>query len=414
MRPFTLALLLAAPSVQAAGELCQINPALDVAPLGQLAKLEADFGKRLDAVAASCFPQGSRTESKACDKALERCELAKGTLTNEAPWTKVAERAFEEVQAPYGAATYVPRRKSVLSQALADGDCATPEFPSLKRQAAAKQARAGWLKQLQTEYVAYRKWLKQQRPDCLKVEAVREKEAAALAQAVNEKRAVLAAKWKELAAAQAILERDRDFASGFSVSKELADCACEKVNARAVSGQLESQEGGTAAMARLIDTDDVRTACARCGMDAFPNWKQRVTRACESLESLGDEELSAMEKAPESAGIPPRCFEEARAKAKEPPRVDPAPRAPAAPSTREDRRFYVLVSMRNTCQATVEPGSTLARNGDLLLVPKNAADITVKSDCRGIADLYFGKETAPRASETFAKRHPVKFVFRPE
>ncbi|MBI3182578.1 MAG: hypothetical protein HYZ28_10620 [Myxococcales bacterium] len=90
--------------------------------------------------------------------------------------------------------------------------------------------------------------------------------------------------------------------------------------------------------------------------------------------------------------------------------VPPQSYAPIPP--REEGRLYVRISMSSACVAEILPGPIHARNGDLILVPLNARSLEVKSPCGGVAEIYYGKEPAPRSSEVFARNQPVAFVFR--
>ncbi len=92
--------------------------------------------------------------------------------------------------------------------------------------------------------------------------------------------------------------------------------------------------------------------------------------------------------------------------------VPPQSYAPIPP--REEGRLYVRISMSSACVAEILPGPIHARNGDLIVVPLSARSLEVKSPCGGVAEIYFGKEPAPRISEIFGRNQPVSFVFKPE
>jgi hypothetical protein len=90
--------------------------------------------------------------------------------------------------------------------------------------------------------------------------------------------------------------------------------------------------------------------------------------------------------------------------------VPPAGFAPSIP--REDGRMYVRLSMSATCTAEINPGPIQARTGDLLLVPFAARQLSVKSPCGGLAEIYWGREARPRFSEVFGRNQPLVFNFK--
>ena len=90
--------------------------------------------------------------------------------------------------------------------------------------------------------------------------------------------------------------------------------------------------------------------------------------------------------------------------------VPPAGFAPSMP--REDGRMYVRLSMSATCTAEINPGPIQARTGDLLLVPFAARQLSVKSPCGGLAEIYWGREAKPRFSEVFGRNQPLVFNFK--
>ena len=92
------------------------------------------------------------------------------------------------------------------------------------------------------------------------------------------------------------------------------------------------------------------------------------------------------------------------------PYTPPSAFAPVMP--REDGRMYVRLSMSSTCVAEISPGPIQARTGDLLLVPFGARQLTVKSPCGGLAEIYWGKEPRPRFSEVFGRQQPLVFDFK--
>jgi len=90
--------------------------------------------------------------------------------------------------------------------------------------------------------------------------------------------------------------------------------------------------------------------------------------------------------------------------------VPPEAWAPIPP--REEGRMYVRLSMSAACIAEISPGPIQARTGDLLLVPFGAPQLSVKSPCGGLAEIYWGKEAKPRFSEVFPRNQAIKFEFK--
>jgi hypothetical protein len=90
------------------------------------------------------------------------------------------------------------------------------------------------------------------------------------------------------------------------------------------------------------------------------------------------------------------------------------PSEPAPIPLREDGRLYVRVFMSSTCAADVLPGPVLARTGDLLLIPYGARQLSLRSPCGGLAEVYWGREAAPRVSEVFGRNQPLHFQFKPQ
>ncbi|MBK7865268.1 MAG: hypothetical protein IPJ65_43045 [Archangiaceae bacterium] len=88
------------------------------------------------------------------------------------------------------------------------------------------------------------------------------------------------------------------------------------------------------------------------------------------------------------------------------------PEAWAPIPVREEGRMYVRLSMSSACVAEIFPGPIQARTGDLLLVPFGANNLSVRSPCGGLAEIYWGKEARPRFSEVFGRNQAIKFEFK--
>lgn len=251
-------------------------------------------------------------------------------------------------------------------------------------------------------------------------------------------------KWRYFASQQAALESDVDWQTGFIASRELRACACTRLVPGDVVRRIEAKD-------RLpqLETDDAKnTTCQLCLLDAFPAWKSREKKQCALMDQLSDFELGVLERSDDGNGLPPRCFDLARAKRQgsdagakvaapsttstnggfvvtrnaPPPTVvapvtPPKELPPLKPSDyapipeREDGRLYVRVFMSSSCEAEIEPGPMKARTGDLLPVPLSAKMLSVKSPCGGMAEVYWGREEKPRVSETFGKNQPLQLQF---
>jgi hypothetical protein len=89
----------------------------------------------------------------------------------------------------------------------------------------------------------------------------------------------------------------------------------------------------------------------------------------------------------------------------------PIERTSASPA-RETGRVYLHVSMSRTCMAEVLlPQAIALHDGDVLKIPLGVAELTVRGACGGTAELLYGKEETPKASEPFSSDKPVTFRF---
>lgn len=243
-------------------------------------------------------------------------------------------------------------------------------------------------------------------------------------------------KWRYFLAEQSKIEQDADWVSGFLASRELRTCACQRQVPGEVVRRLENKDR----VAQLEADDDKNTRCELCLLDAYPPWKTRAVKQCALAMELSDFELGVLERSDDGNGLPPRCMEAARAKlaGKTPPSIaqgtraqgntyiitrTPEPQAPPQPEytrpteyapapLREDGRIYVRVFTSAACVAELLPGPIEARTGDLLPIPPQANEITVRGPCGGFAEVYFGKEEKPRVAETFARNQPLRLQFR--
>ncbi|MBL8924344.1 MAG: hypothetical protein JNJ54_36180 [Myxococcaceae bacterium] len=276
--------------------------------------------------------------------------------------------------------------------------------------------------------------------------------------------------WRSLASQRARLELDRDYTLGFLASRELRDCRCQRSSPAGIVTRLESGEG----TAQLEADNQRAVACEHCLQNAFAAWRGRVQKQCALMGELSEYELEVLQRSDDGNGIPPRCWQDIVAKkgldagvflatpaitARPPPvqttmtvplpvadagtktlvsagpvqpltppptgmpRFEPTstladgffrPNEPAPIPLREDGRLYVRVFMSSTCAADVLPGPVLARTGDLLLIPYGAKQLSLRSPCGGLAEVYWGREPTPRVSEVFGRNQPLHLQFRPQ
>lgn len=276
--------------------------------------------------------------------------------------------------------------------------------------------------------------------------------------------------WRSLASQRAKMELDRDYTLGFLASRELRDCRCQRSSPAGIVTRIESGEG----TAQLEADNQRAVACEHCLQNAFAAWRGRVQKQCTLMGELSEYELEVLQRSDDGNGIPPRCWQDIVAKkgldagvflatppvtAKPPPvqttmtvplpaadagtktivsagpvqpltppptgmpRFEPTttladgffrPNEPAPIPLREDGRLYVRVFMSSTCAADVLPGPVLARTGDLLLIPYGAKQLSLRSPCGGLAEVYWGREPTPRVSEVFGRNQPLHLQFRPQ
>ncbi|MDX2011807.1 MAG: hypothetical protein SFW67_16560 [Myxococcaceae bacterium] len=270
--------------------------------------------------------------------------------------------------------------------------------------------------------------------------------------------------WRALAAQRGKMELDRDYTLGFLASRELRDCRCQRSSPAGIVARLSNNDG----VAQLEADHQRAMSCELCLQNAFAAWKARIGKQCPLLMDLSPYELEVLQKSDDGNGIPPRCWEEvvarrgldggvllatapatprpgiappplasaavdAGVKAAPPvaaavsptgmPKFEPAspladgffrPNEPAPIPLREDGRLYVRLFMSSTCAADVLPGPLLARTGDLLLIPYGASQLSLRSPCGGLAEVYWGKEPTPRVSEVFGRNQPLHLQFKPQ
>lgn len=257
--------------------------------------------------------------------------------------------------------------------------------------------------------------------------------------------------WRSMAKERAKMELDRDYTLGFLASRELRDCRCQRSSPAGVVARLENNDSVT-----QIEADHARSvACERCLQNAFAGWKVRLAKQCALMNELSVYELEVLQRSDDGNGLPPRCWQEVISKrsldagvflapksnaiaASRPPegsgksspppspvlpRFEPTtpasdgffrPTEPAPIPLREEGRLYVRLFMSSTCAADVLPGPLLARTGDLLLIPYGARQLSLRSPCGGLAEVYWGKEATPRLSEVFGRNQPLHLQFKPQ
>jgi hypothetical protein len=430
-----------------------------------------------------------------CAKAVAACETARSQLTEGRK--QLLLDVLADLKVPFHGATYTPRRSGLLDHPSDAADCQSHVRSELYVQAQARMDYARLASQAQNEYANYRTWLYSQSLRCAEgvsapPESVRRGisvdatvaqgsamvfpdagpsldagapaplvDAGALVVAVPfvvpppdagapevpVDRAGLLLKWRGFAAARAPLEADRDWATGFSRSRELRDCHCDRVSPQAWVKRLESGDNVPA-----LALDDPRaTRCEQCVEDIFTVWRQRADKQCALMFELSDFELGVLERSDDGNGLPPRCFEAARARrgsdaglvtVTRPPPFVTVPTPASAPTVappsagvtvsspiadtfvraqdyapvplRDEGRLYLRVFLSSACVAEVLPGPVQARTGDLLPVPPGTPRLSVKSACGGLAEVYWGREAKPRVSELFGRNQPLVLEFKPQ
>ncbi|MBL8937569.1 MAG: hypothetical protein JNM69_23610, partial [Archangium sp.] len=267
--------------------------------------------------------------------------------------------------------------------------------------------------------------------------------------------------WRGLATQRAKMELDRDYTLGFLASRELRDCRCQRSSPAGIVSRLETQES-----VAQLEADHARAvACERCLQTAFAAWRSRISKQCSLMNELSQYELEVLQRSDDGNGLPPRCWQDVVSKrgldggvllavtpntakpapttttvtipmvspdagsklatvTAQPtgvPRFEPTspladgffrPSEPAPMPLREDGRLYVRVFMSSTCAADVLPGPLLARTGDLLLIPYGAKQLSLRSPCGGLAEVYWGREPTPRVSEVFGRNQPLHLQFK--
>ena len=268
-------------------------------------------------------------------------------------------------------------------------------------------------------------------------------------------------KWGALAQVRSTLELHRDYTLGFLASRELRDCRCQRPNPTGLAQRYAKSDN-----LPQLEVDETKNAqCELCLHDAFAAWKTRVEKQCALVDKLSDFEVGVLQRSDDGNGLPPRCIDTVTARrdggvaapvamimrdgglvrvaVATPLPLPPAPVAkPAAPAVptfpvmqpvatpladtfsrasdwapiplREDGRLYVRLFMSSACAADVLPGPIQARTGDLLVIPFNARQLSVRSPCGGLAEVYWGREVKPRVSEIFARNQPLHLQFQPQ
>ncbi len=252
-------------------------------------------------------------------------------------------------------------------------------------------------------------------------------------------------RWVALREARSRLELDRDYTLGFLVSRELRDCRCQRPNPAGLARRYAQSDN----LAELEAAESKNVQCELCMQDAFAGWKVRLEKQCALIEKLSDFEVGVLQRSDDGNGLPPRCFDSVMAgrgfdagsasasRAFVFPVADSGVRASAVqalalpspafteskpPSAsewapiplREEGRLYVRLFMSSGCAADVLPGPIQARTGDLLVIPFNARQLSVRSPCGGVAEVYWGREARPRVSEIFARNQTLHLQFQPQ
>jgi hypothetical protein len=433
---------------------CEVPPALNVDDVHRFAVAAQSLSASLDAVARWCdSEQGSVSASPdgECAKAVHRCHRAQAAMDTSHRQSLL--NALTQMEAPHFNQLYQPRRSGLTERPLEGVDCEARERTQLTQQARAHLSWARLAQRAHSEYANFRTWCYAQSLNCRQTKVREAKDLVQrkveidlptapvpLADALDagapepsqvqvvplggpttERQKALASapleKWKYLAQQQSALELDADYVSGFVVSRELRDCHCSRPVPAEMVRRFELNE-----QVRPQESDDEKlTLCQLCVLDAFPRWKTRVRKQCALALELSEFELKVLELSDDGNGLPPHCLQTARqrlnptteayliVKAPEVALPTPDVRAPVLP--REEGRVYVKLFTSSACVTEVFPGPMLARTGDVFPVPVNAKEVVVRGPCGGVAEVYFGKEEKPRASESFGENQPLRLHF---
>lgn len=334
---------------------CELPALREVSQLKPLAAQEGTLSSGLDSVATWCFDEhgewtggvgtskskgkksalGAKANPDAepsaeCKKAIASCEAARAAVQLKGDVAQTADAAAADWKRPYRENVYAPKRSGVGNKPVVAADCGGRHRSELYAQAQGRMDLARWLSMVQSEYSDYRAWLMQESMKCrkdvlaaakntLRTSVSFDSSQAAPPPPPPDERAGLDAKpmlekWQYLAARYGELEKDHDYALGFLASRELRGCNCTRVNPAAIVRAIEKQEGGPAGMALLNSEDAANTKCTVCQLDAFSAWKPRVSRQCAMMDELTEFELNTLQQADDANGLPPRCFEETRAR----------------------------------------------------------------------------------------------------
>lgn len=229
--------------------------------------------------------------------------------------------------------------------------------------------------------------------------------------AVGSSRVEMLNTWRDFANHRGRMELAPDYMLGFLGSRELWDCQCPRIHPAGVVARLESDEG----IPELEADNDRAMKCERCVQRAFVGWKGRIDRQCPLLRDLSPEELVLFQRSADRNGMPPRCYPVAKSS----PGTPKAERSldsvgAVAVEVREAGRLYVRIDMHANCTAEVLPGPMTAHAGDLLLVPYGAKQISIRSKCGALVQVFWGKEETPRVRQDIAEYEPLHLKFKPE
>ncbi|MFZ5470834.1 MAG: hypothetical protein ACOZIN_15520 [Myxococcota bacterium] len=325
----------------------------DVRALKQLSTEDGSLSMALDSVATWCFDgegkfnAGWRKSAREgpspdCGRAIVACEKALELVKKSAAVRALATEALGDLEQPYLEARYSPKRAGIRDRPSEEANCHARARSELFAQAQAWMERSRLHAQIQSEYGDYRSWLYARGLVCQNLVAEARRKGTRVDFGTEAPRPVeppstptaakpLPQKWKELAERTAAQEADADFKKSFLASKEAKGCNCPRVNPGAIHRALETKEGGEAGLALLQAEDAANTQCAHCYLDAYVGWKQRSTKLCEAMPTLSEVELNKLEMSDEGAGVPQRCFDQARDARAATQRLSTRPLPPPAP-----------------------------------------------------------------------------------
>ena len=407
--------------VATASQPCELPPKRDVAALSRLAKAAGFVSVSLFTVATECFEtHGAWTadtytaapavKTPYCTRAVATCTEAKAALTS--GLHQLLASTLKEFKTSFFGAQYTPQHSNLTNRTFQAPACTSKVQGELLSQAATHMDIARLASQAQSEYRRYRNWLSKESATCAARLSHGEAPVLVGGPTLERQRALASSmkvKWRYLTQQRALLERDADWTLGFLSSWELRRCACRPIKPQDILRRLETKDN-----VQALQKDDAKnTMCEVCLQDAYEPWKTRVQKQCAQMDELTEYELKVLKQSVNGYGLPPRCFDEARARraaAAAKPTVPTAP--PPSQEARRAGRVYYRLRMDPSCSATVEPGSARVFPGKFIQVPIETTLFSITSQCDGSIEFYVGRNAQPKLTEALRKGKPLRLRFR--